>query len=175
MRTPISKQGWSSRSIEELEYSLTLRTLDTNAATIVAISRYQYVRLLPARIVSTYAAPTMFCQLLIMFLPRFQHVLFALSFVPSFLKVGSNLNSFSCSFLYFFLLFSILFSILFSFVVSSGPGQVMFSYLFSTAYRTTGFVFISMLLLVQDMVSYVSPTNREIAIFQILGTQRAVF
>ena len=42
------------------EYSLTLRTLDTNAANIVAISRYQYVRLLPARIVSTYAAPTMF-------------------------------------------------------------------------------------------------------------------
>ena len=69
------------RSIKELEYSLTLRTLDTNAANLVAISRYQYVRLLPARIVSTYAAPTMFCQLLIMLLPRFQHVLFALSFV----------------------------------------------------------------------------------------------
>ena len=48
------------RSIEELEYSLTLRTLDTNAATIVAISRYQYVRLLPARVVSAYSAPTMF-------------------------------------------------------------------------------------------------------------------
>ena len=39
---------------------LTLRTLDTNAATIVAISRYQYVRLLPARVVSAYSAPTVF-------------------------------------------------------------------------------------------------------------------
>ena len=50
------------RSIKELEYSLTLRTLDTNAANIVAISRYQYVRLLllPARVVSAYAAPTLF-------------------------------------------------------------------------------------------------------------------
>ena len=48
------------RSIKELEYSLTLRTLDTNAATIVAISRYQYVRLLPAHVVSAYAAPTLF-------------------------------------------------------------------------------------------------------------------
>ena len=52
------------RSIKELEYSLTLQTLDTNAANIVAISRYQYVRLLllPARVVSAYAAPTLFAQ-----------------------------------------------------------------------------------------------------------------
>ena len=48
------------RSIKELEYSLTLRTLDTNAANVVVISRYQYVRLLPARVVSAYAAPTLF-------------------------------------------------------------------------------------------------------------------
>ena len=48
------------RSIEELEYSLTLRTLDTNAANIVVISHYQYVRLLPARVISAYAAPTLF-------------------------------------------------------------------------------------------------------------------
>ena len=48
------------RSIKELEYSLTLRTLDTYAANIVVISRYQYVRLLPARVVSAYAAPTVF-------------------------------------------------------------------------------------------------------------------
>ena len=47
------------RSIKELEYSLTLRTLDTNAANIVAISRYQYVRLLPARVVSAYSTSTM--------------------------------------------------------------------------------------------------------------------
>ena len=50
------------RSIKELEYSLTLRTLDTNAANIVAISHYQYVRLLPARVISAYAAPTLFAQ-----------------------------------------------------------------------------------------------------------------
>ena len=48
------------RSIKELEYSLTLRTLDTYAANIVVISRYQYVRLLPARVISAYAAPTLF-------------------------------------------------------------------------------------------------------------------
>ena len=49
------------RSIKELEYSLTLRTLDTNAAAnLAAISRYQYVRLLPAHVVSAYAAPTLF-------------------------------------------------------------------------------------------------------------------
>ena len=40
------------RSIKELEYSLTLRTLDTYAANIVVISHYQYVRLLPARVIS---------------------------------------------------------------------------------------------------------------------------
>ena len=41
------------RSRKELEYSLTLRTLDTNAANPVAINRYQYVRfLLPACVVS---------------------------------------------------------------------------------------------------------------------------
>ena len=44
----------SLRSIKELEYSLTLRTRDTNAANIVAINRYQYVRLLPARVGSAY-------------------------------------------------------------------------------------------------------------------------
>ena len=48
------------RSIKELEYSLTLRTLDTYAANIVVISHYQYVRLLPARVISAYAAPTLF-------------------------------------------------------------------------------------------------------------------
>ena len=42
----------SLRPRKELEYSLTLRTLDTNAANPVAINRYQYVRLLPARVVS---------------------------------------------------------------------------------------------------------------------------
>ena len=56
----ISQRIWSLRSRKELEYSLTLRTLDTNAANIVVISRYQYVRLLPARVVSAYAAPTLF-------------------------------------------------------------------------------------------------------------------
>ena len=50
--TPYLLAGQSSRSIKELEYSLTLRPLDTNAANLVAINRYQYVRLLPARVVS---------------------------------------------------------------------------------------------------------------------------
>ena len=56
---PVSLQMQSLRSIKELEYSLTLRTLDTNAANIVAINRYQYVRLLPARVGSAYSASTM--------------------------------------------------------------------------------------------------------------------
>ena len=42
----------SLRSIKELEYSPNLRTLYTNAASIVAINCYQYARLLPARVVS---------------------------------------------------------------------------------------------------------------------------
>ena len=57
---PESLRVQSLRSIKELEYSLTLRTLDTNAANIVAINRYQYVRLLPARVGSAYSASTMF-------------------------------------------------------------------------------------------------------------------
>ena len=123
MRHPISKQGWSSRSIKELEYSLTLRTLDTNAANIVAISRYQYVRLLPARVISAYAAPTLFAIF-------FYHVFTALQ-RSSTLKINlSLLLKSQVKSQQFFMQFSILFS----FVVSSGPGQVMFSYLFSTAY-----------------------------------------
>ena len=38
--------------ITKLEYSLTLRTLYTNAANLVAIDRYQCVRVLQARLVS---------------------------------------------------------------------------------------------------------------------------
>ena len=127
MRTQISKQGWSSRSIEELEYSLTLRTLDTNAATIVAINRCQYVQLLPARVVSVDSTPTIlaiFSSCCYRAFALAQHLNFL---VPS-LKFGLNLKSQQ-----FFMQFSILFSILFSFVVDAGPGQVMFSYLFSTA------------------------------------------
>ena len=50
-------------------YSLTLRTLDTNAANPVAINRYQYVRLLPARAVSVISTNYV-NHLLIMLLPR---------------------------------------------------------------------------------------------------------
>ena len=49
---PVSLRVQSLRSIKELEYSLTLRTLYTNAANIVAINCYQFVWLLPARVVS---------------------------------------------------------------------------------------------------------------------------
>ena len=105
------------RSRKELEYSLTLRPLDTNAANLVAISRYQYVQLLPARVVSAYSTRTM----LAIFLSCCYHA-FALAqhlnlLVPSFLKVGLNLNSFSCSFLYFFprVLFSLASSRVFDF------------------------------------------------------------
>ena len=42
----------SLRSRKELEYSLTLRTLYTIAANLVAIDRYQCVRMLQARLVS---------------------------------------------------------------------------------------------------------------------------
>ena len=92
--TPYLLAGQSSRSIKELEYSLTLRPLDTNAANIVAINRYQYLRLLPARVVSAYSAPTM----LAIFSPCFYRA-FALAqslnlLVLSFLIVGPNLNSF---------------------------------------------------------------------------------
>ena len=62
----------SLRSIKELEleYSKTLRTLYTNAANIVAINCYQYLRLLPARVVSVISTNYV-NHLLIPFLPRF--------------------------------------------------------------------------------------------------------
>ena len=85
----------------ELEYSLTLRPQDTNAANIVAINRYQYVRLLPARIVSAYSALTMFAIFSSCFYRAFALAQSLNLLVLSFLKVGPNLNSFSCSFLYF--------------------------------------------------------------------------
>ena len=44
---PVSLRVQSLRSIKELEYSRTLRTLYTNAANIVAIHCYQFVWLLP--------------------------------------------------------------------------------------------------------------------------------
>ena len=81
---------------------------------------------LPARVVSAYAAPTVFAFFSSCCDHAFALVQHLNLLVLSFLKVGLNLNSFSCSFLYFF-------PILFSFVVDAGPGQVMFSYLFSTA------------------------------------------
>ena len=63
----------------ELEHSLTLgRTQDTNAANIVAISRYQYVRLLPARVVSGISTSYV-NHLLIPYLPRFDVWLFKFS------------------------------------------------------------------------------------------------
>ena len=43
-RHPISLRVYSSRSGKELECSITLQALDTNAANPVAINRYQYVR-----------------------------------------------------------------------------------------------------------------------------------
>ena len=73
--TPYLLAGQSSRSIKELEYSLTLRPLDTNAANIVAISRYQYARLLPARVVSVISTSYV-NHLFIMFLSRFDVWLF---------------------------------------------------------------------------------------------------
>ena len=45
---PISLRVQSLRSTKELEYSLTLRTLYTNVANIVAIERHQCVRVLQA-------------------------------------------------------------------------------------------------------------------------------
>ena len=65
----------SLRSRKELEYSLTLRTLDTNTANPVAINRYQFVRLLPARVVSVISTNCVY-HLLIIFLPRFYVWLF---------------------------------------------------------------------------------------------------
>ena len=58
----------SLRARKELEYSPTLQTLDTYAANPVAINRYQYVRLLPARVVSVIST-NFVCHLLII-LPR---------------------------------------------------------------------------------------------------------
>ena len=49
---PVSLRLQSLRSRKELEYSRTFRTLDTNAANPAAINHYQFVRLLPARVVS---------------------------------------------------------------------------------------------------------------------------
>jgi hypothetical protein len=72
----------SLRSRKELEYSLTLRTLYTNAANLVAIDRYQCVRLLQARVVSVIST-NYACHLLIIFLPRFCAWLFELLIVLS--------------------------------------------------------------------------------------------
>ena len=83
----------SLRSIKELEYSLTLRTLDTNAANIVAISRYQYVRLLPARVVSVISISYVNRLLIMLLRPRAyargcsKLKLFVLSFSFSLLKI----------------------------------------------------------------------------------------
>ena len=98
MRHPISKQGWSLRSIKELEYSLTLRTLDTNAANLVAINRYQYVRLLPARVVSAYAAPTVFA----IFSSCFYHHVFTARQLGSNFKKNNLYPPSSCSVFYTF-------------------------------------------------------------------------
>ena len=72
----ISQRLRSLRSKKELEYSPTLQALDTNAANPVAINRYQFVWLLPARVLSViitnYAN-----HLLIIYLPRFYAWLFA--------------------------------------------------------------------------------------------------
>ena len=72
------------RGTRVLVYSLTLRTLDTNAATIVAISRYQYVRLLPAHVVSAYAAPTLFAIF-------FDHVFYRADSAAQTLKINLSL------------------------------------------------------------------------------------
>ena len=55
------------RSIKDLEYSLTLRTLDTNTANPVAINRYQFVRLLPARVFSVISTNCVYHLLIIFF------------------------------------------------------------------------------------------------------------
>ena len=78
--------------MKELEYSLTLRPLDTNAANIVAINRYQYVRLLPARVVSAYSASTMFALFSSCFYRAFALAQHLNLLVPSFLKAGPNLS-----------------------------------------------------------------------------------
>ena len=75
MNTPYSQHLRSLRSIKELEYSLTLRTLYTNAANIVAINGYQFVWLLPAHVVSVIST-NYGNHLLIIFLPRFDAWLF---------------------------------------------------------------------------------------------------
>ena len=50
-----------------LTYSPTLRTLGTNAANPVAINRYQFVRLLPARVVSVISTNCVYHLLIIFF------------------------------------------------------------------------------------------------------------
>ena len=98
-RTPrISQRLRSLRSIKELEYSLTLRTLYTNAANIVAINCYQFVRLLPARVVSVIITNYL-NHLPIMFLPRFYAWLFRIFTCALLLKFFSNVKRILCSFM----------------------------------------------------------------------------
>ena len=68
---PASLRLQPLRSIKELEYSRTLRAPYTNAANIVAIHCYQFVRLLPARVVSVIITSYVNHLLIILFLPRF--------------------------------------------------------------------------------------------------------
>ena len=64
-------QALISRSRKELEYSLTFRALYTNAANLVAIDRYQCVRVLQARFVSVISTDDSRSLLLFAALPRF--------------------------------------------------------------------------------------------------------
>ena len=123
---PVSLRVQPLRSIKELEHSLTRRALYTNAANIVAINCYQFVWLLPVRIVSVIIINYVNHLLVFYRAPMRGFSKFICTLL---LEVFSNVKGILCS------LCSIFYSFFFrSQSVNPGPAQVMLAYLFSTAW-----------------------------------------